>query len=623
MNIFFIYIILFFLENSFIDCENIKCFEYSCEECSSEKYGNCTRCRPGFHLIDGTCPCADSSCALCTTGLAGLNICKLCKKGFYRMDDDCHCEVENCDICEENGCFKCSAGYFYNSTDNTCQKYEDNDVNKIKCFNDNCDICFSEEQGACDKCKDGFYFNKGECLESPIPQDKNCKEGFYFTDNFCQQSCQGVQCDRYEIFYYTCPSNKCLVCENNELKVFTVCNNTENCTREGCLNCIDDDYCLICDQGYYLIGGICIKCTYGCSLCSNNETCNYCMSGFKLNAEKKCELNENNNDDDFDFHLKKYRKYKNKLIKNNYPNEVIIEEDTSDIIECSSNCKKCDDYSGKCKECNQLYLLDSDNQCYKHCSKENCVDCYIQYGNERCSKCDEGYYIKADKCVYNCSDPNCISCYLLDGKELCTQCDFNYSLEDLKCKSKTKIMAIISIIVTISLFVTLIVCFCYYRKKLIERRRELMVNGFPNGGLNIIPYNMNPNEIDSSHRAINKEEAIDEFEKLKIKMEKDSPCQFCKKKPGRFQCDCGCIVCKDHSILKNEEKDGQNIKLCFNCGKIVYKVEQIKTDCNVCLQKKINVVHFKCGCSFVVCKDCYLKCRMESNKCPGCRTVIG
>ena len=619
MKIFFLYLVLIlFFEKNIINCGNITCFEYSCAECESEKYGYCTKCRPGFHLIDGTCPCVDNTCALCTTGLAGLNICKLCKNGYYRMEDDCHCDIDDCEICGENICKKCKAGYFFNSTEITCQKYKDDDQNKIQCFDPGCDTCFSDEKGACETCKDGFYYVKGECSPSPEPKDGVCENGFYFSDNYCKHKCDGVECNKNDIFYYTCPSNKCLVCEEYELKVFTVCNNSEICTREGCLNCIDNDYCLICDQGYYLIGGICIKCTYGCSICSNNDTCEYCMSGFKLNGEKKCELNENN---EFDFYLNKYIKIKNQLIKSNYPNETINQEEIKDIVECSSNCKKCDDSSGTCKECNQLYALNMDKQCYKHCSYENCLDCDIQYGNEICTKCEEGYYVKNNKCVYNCSDSNCISCYLLDGKELCTQCKMNYKLDNLKCKSETKIMAIISLIITVLLFATLIICICYYRKKSIERRRELMRNGFP--GENIIPYNMNINDISSSRRIISKEEIIDEFEKQKVQAEKGYQlCQFCKNKPGKYQCDCGCIVCKDHSNLKIVEDKGQSKKVCFNCEKVVTKVTPIKYDCNICFQKRINVVHFKCGCSFVVCKDCYLKCRTESNKCPGCRALI-
>ena len=620
---FIFFFVLLLKEINFITCGNITCFEYSCAECETEKYGSCTSCRPGFHLIDGTCPCSDSSCALCTTGLAGLSICKLCKNGYYRMNDDCYCDVDKCEICEENGCKKCYEGYFYNSTANICQKQDDEDENKIVCYDENCDICLSDEQGACDTCKEGYYYEKGECFENPEPDGFNCGEGFYYTDNACERLCLGVECTRNEIFYYTCPSNPCLVCSEQELKIFTECDNSNICQRDGCLNCIDNDYCLLCDQGYYLVGGICNNCTYGCSICNNNETCQYCLSGFKLTNDKKCELNADNLND-FDFSVNKYKKYRNQLIKRKYPNEIINEEeDFDDVVECDSNCNKCYDESGQCIECNQLYILE-DNKCIKHCSIDNCLDCYLRYDTERCSKCEPGYYVKNDKCVYNCSDPNCLSCYLLDGKEICTQCSLNYKLEDLKCKSKSRIMTIIYIVITAGLFIILIVCFCYYRQKLIERRRQLERELRQQ---HIIPYNMNMNmnlDGSDSHRIINKESILDEFENSTKKTEKgNQPCQYCKKKPGKFQCDCGCIVCKDHSVLNEVEENGKKINVCFNCGKQVKKVNPVKYECNICLQKKNNVVHFKCECALVVCKDCYVKCRMESDKCPGCRALIG
>ena len=617
MNIFFFFsFILFFLKTKIIDCNNttnnITCFEYSCAVCDSEYYGACTECRPGFHLIDGTCPCADSSCALCKTGLAGLSICKVCKDGYYRKNDDCLCEVEHCEICVENGCKRCYEGYFYNSTTNTCDKKEDEDETKMKCFDENCDICISEEQGACDTCKKGYYYKKGECFKSPEPNNKECEKGFYYSDGVCESLCLGVDCNVNEIFYYTCPINPCLVCSDNELKIFTECNNSAICTREGCLNCIDNDYCLLCDQGYYLISGICRRCPSGCSICNNNDTCQYCLSGFTLNTENKCELIENNKND-FDFPIKRYNKYKNQLLKENYPNVPIIEEEIEIVIECDSNCVKCYDNDGKCIECAELHILEN-NKCVKHCSNENCLNCFMRYGSEICTECEGGYYVKNSKCAYNCSDSNCLSCYLLDGNEICTQCSANYELKDLKCKKSTKFIIAIFLLLIFFFIVISIMCFFYYRQKLIERRRQLMRD---NNEPQVIPYNLDGN--DSSRRSINKEEILEEFEKVKVINEKGNQvCHFCKKKPGKFQCDCetGCILCKEHSTLKTIEDKGQSIQVCCNCNKPAKKVNPIKKDCNICLQKKSNIVHFKCGCAFEVCKECYVKSRMESDKCP-------
>ena len=38
---------------------NKTCFEFSCEECESEEFGKCTKCKENFELVDGNCPCKD------------------------------------------------------------------------------------------------------------------------------------------------------------------------------------------------------------------------------------------------------------------------------------------------------------------------------------------------------------------------------------------------------------------------------------------------------------------------------------------------------------------------------------------------------------------------------------
>jgi hypothetical protein len=85
MKIFLFYFLIIIFLKKKINCGSKPCFEYSCDECETEEYGKCTKCRDGFQLIDGTCPCSDSSCALCQNGFAGYNLCLLCKKGYYNF----------------------------------------------------------------------------------------------------------------------------------------------------------------------------------------------------------------------------------------------------------------------------------------------------------------------------------------------------------------------------------------------------------------------------------------------------------------------------------------------------------------------------------------------------------
>ena len=48
----------------------------------------------------------------------------------------------------------------------------------------------------------------------------------------------------------------------------------------------------------------------------------------------------------------------------------------------------------------------------------------------------------------------------------------------------------------------------------------------------------------------------------------------------------------------------------------------IEYNCHICMEKNNSLAHFKCGCSLEVCQKCYVKCKLMSNKCPGCRAII-
>ena len=66
--------------------------------------------------------------------------------------------------------------------------------------------------------------------------------------------------------------------------------------------------CARCDRGYKIDLGLCVKCIEGCSLCSNNYTCDYCLSGYELDSQKQCIFTNN-----FNFDVDKYKQIKQKL----------------------------------------------------------------------------------------------------------------------------------------------------------------------------------------------------------------------------------------------------------------------------------------------------------------------
>ena len=611
---------LFFSIIKYIFCnegKNHSCFEYSCEECESEDYGKCTKCREGFRLVQGTCPCYDFHCALCTNGLYDIKNCFLCKKGYYNNNNICTCDIDGCAVCENNKCLLCYDGYILN-TEKTCDVH--NDENRIRCFDSNCEICLSEEEGGCEECKKGYKLEKGKCNPLPVPDENNkCETGFFEEEGVCQQICGGLTCTKSYFNSFLCSENECLYCYKNNLGKRTSCDSSKVCTKEGCLMCISEDECLICSQGYYLLSGICRKCINGCSICANNETCQYCLSGYDLDDNSKCIANLENPD----FNINLYQKRKFQLIKNNFPKEYNEElaHLYDDIQECDEHCIKCDENSATCKQCDQLYKLEN-NKCNMSCTDENCLSCTINIISEECTQCKEGYIASGKNCFLKCSDKNCRYCSKIDDQEICIACLGEYKLDGIKCKLRTNYLAIIYTIAVFLILALLVICFCWYKQKNIQERQEIIRNRIAQGNIgNVAIYNRNSEE--SSRKKLTQEEIVEEFEKQKLKTEKGfEACQFCKKKPGKYRCDCNCVVCKEHSLLRKEEGDGENYKVCYNCGKVVKKVTPIKKQCNICFEKKITLVHFKCECALLVCKDCYVKCRLESDKCPGCRAKI-
>ena len=720
-NIFFYFFLLIIISKKKINAGKDKCFEYSCDECETEEYGKCTKCRESWTLINGTCPCYDPNCALCLTGLAGLNVCNLCKNGYYKNNDDCYCDINNCEKCSENGCLKCRSNYYYNSTLNTCEEEE----KKIECYDSNCETCFSEEQGACEYCKNGFVQKKGECQQLPYIDENNtvCPEHYLASNQICYPDCFKQNCDsplKYMgiiIYAYSCPFNKCLICSGNTIKIYSECDNSEECSGiEGCLNCITSDECVICKQGYYILGGQCIKCIDGCSLCSNNQTCDYCMSGYELDSEGQCNLTYN-----FDFNVTLYQIRKESLIKQYHPEEVpnppveptqISNIQSTDTTSVENNvipqiydinyinCVKYYDNTGRCTECDKLYVL-KDNKCVKQCSDENCLDCSLKNDKEYCNSCKSGFTLKEGECQIKCSDENCLRCSIIFNTEFCHQCREGYSLQrekcifqcedeycqkcslddrkkclecepsatliDGKCAMESKICTkyfkfcnicigsekcieciqgyefddkegncvktqnyaalVFSIIVIVFLLIGAL-SYCFYRKKQQQTRNEFLrmrrnhandITIYRNRGENENNLDFSSSFNGSSRVILSKEDLSQEFEMQKNKNEKNIMCQFCKKNPGKFTCDCGCIVCKEHSNLKKTE---EGTKVCFACGKTVNTVKAIKYPCHICLQDKLAVCHFKCGCALEVCKSCYINCKMNSDKCPGCRAII-
>ena len=481
----------------------------------------------------------------------------------------------------------------------------------IECFEYTCEKCTSNNYGSCTECKSGFQLIDGTCpcfdyrcalcpssslifSFSFYQKCELCKNEYIINNNKCYSTIE--YCDVQK-------ENKCLFCYDGYVynEDLNVCEeeteeNKRNCRDANCAICLSDEeegVCEECNPNYILRNGKCCEsssesdnecvrnknpistsCLTGCEVCYSDKECIYCRQGYYL-KNGACE-------------------------------------------QCINGCSHCADNT-KCQYCFSQYKMTVERKCELKSDLPDSLDfdvnLYIEKKNQLIQK--------EKSTLLKCSDENCRYCHKLDGQEICTECLGNYKLEGISCKKQTNYMAIIYAIIIFVILALFIIFFCWYKQKKIQERHEIIRNRITQGNIdNMTIYNRQ--EIESSGRKeLTKEEILEDFEKQKIKTEKGfEACQFCKTKPGKYKCDCNCVVCKEHSLLKKQEGDGEEYKVCFNCGKIVKKVSPIKKECNICFGKKITLVHFQCNCAIMVCKDCYLKCKMESDKCPGCRAKI-
>ncbi len=369
----------------------------NCDECAPHFTGeDCSSCQPHFEGVN--CSVCEyhyqgENCTKCSDNFTGIE-CETCIQGKFGIYCNGTCP-ENCNLsdgnCKDDGtCFSCVNGYYGKK----CEK---------KCI-DNCLKC-DYNTGACIECKNGHYGQNCEntcaehCLNNQCNKNDgtcNCEDNFTPPNlcNECTDGHYGNSCN------FEC-GNSCIKCnmENGSCescnKGFFYINGSLNC--EKCSDeCLDGN----CEEN----GGKCFNCTsnekYG-DYC--NETCPiHCISKGNRKCDDKlgtCDSCEGN-----------YIGEKCDNCKNEY-----YDINTCDK-KCSMNCSKsqssrlCDIESGKCNEC-------IDNQYGDFCEKE-CKSCKDKCNQTTgiCQECAEMYYKNGTECLecplscIYCNDDGCESC---------------------------------------------------------------------------------------------------------------------------------------------------------------------------------------------------------------------
>ena len=226
-----------------IDCDPKckKCDKDKCYECKSEFImddGVCTnKCGEGKVNVNGICEaCEEPGCKVCSSN---LKTCYECTKPSVLYEGKC---VDSC-----------PAGYYLDTTINTCDKCDYS-----------CDTCIAKDK--CTLCRAGYYKLESSCLTScPDGMYEDCKETARTCEN-CDESCK------------TCvlgTSSDCIECAVGYVMY------NRNCIKAG--NCPTGTY-------YDSTAATCQKCKIPyCEVCADAGICKTCKKGFKLNIDGICE----------------------------------------------------------------------------------------------------------------------------------------------------------------------------------------------------------------------------------------------------------------------------------------------------------------------------------------------
>ena len=215
---------------------------------------------------------------------------------------------------------------------------------------------------------------------------------------------------------------------------------------------------------------------------------------------------------------------------------------------------------------------------------------------------------------------NCVLCN--DEEDICVKCDYGCKPKDGECICTLKyILYIIYFLITVITIGVFLYCFTHNTLAIYYSNNNHIFSNFNEVNINNINNNMNQSAINQSinESEKSKEELLDEFSKSLVNINEEvdiekKKCDCCNNMICNLHLDCGCYVCFDC-----EKKSIKN-NSCLNCHKIFNKMRQIT--CSICFNNKKELGYFNCQCKMTVCKECYIKWRINNKNCPTCRANI-
>ena len=243
------------------------------------------------------------------------------------------------------------------------------------------------------------------------------------------------------------------------------------------------------------------------------------------------------------------------------------------------------------------------NQCV-NCYDSNCEECIFPTIGS-CKSCFDNYEIYEGLCYEKCQKIK--HCKICDEKEnKCILCK-----KMCNVKSNGECSCIIKYVtITLCVLIPIIVILLLLKFLLTSASTKGLVD-FPH--IIVYPEVHEITRTNNSNKFLSKVNSIKEFEEnLFVFEDFNRKCDFCKTNICNISLNCGCVCCFDC-----QKKFLSNNTTCLNCKKEINNMKQIT--CSICFNNKKELSKFKCQCSLVSCKDCYIKWRLKHNFCPACR----
>uniref|UniRef100_A0AAV2MQD7 P/Homo B domain-containing protein n=1 Tax=Knipowitschia caucasica TaxID=637954 RepID=A0AAV2MQD7_KNICA len=391
----------------------------SCETCVGSRSDQCSTCRPGFHLNEGSNTCV-ANCAEAFYLDQDSNICRRCPENCKKCTSANICtECKPGTSLQGNRCqMTCDSGTYYNGHRRTCEP----------CHRA-CATCAGTGIEACTKCADGYILEDWRCVST-------CSSGYYLSETLDQGLVQRA-CKKCDHSCYEClgPGERnCSTCvsgynlEGGACVVSTICKDAnEESWAEGsfCVLVKRNNLCqrklfllqqlkngkpLKASPGQYMSAhGQCHLCDTTCLRCSGpeREDCTRCPNS-RVYDNGRCDI--------------RCQRGRYTLDKQCYPCHHTCNECTD---AGPDNCTSCDKdahgverflFEGQCRlSCPEGHfhsLLRRCELCPEHCS--SCASALL------CVHCGPGHRLRAGHCVpLQCSQGE-----VADSRsEACVPCD--------------------------------------------------------------------------------------------------------------------------------------------------------------------------------------------------------